>query len=55
MLTVLLKILSTIGIVLLWILGIVLALLLLLLLTPFRYRAVLQKHGDEIKAKAKVW
>lgn len=55
MLTVLLKILSTIGIVLLWILGIVLALLLLLLLTPFRYRAVLQKHGDEINAKGRVW
>ena len=55
MLTVLLKILSTIGIVLLWILGIVLVLILLLLLTPFRYRAVFRKHGDEIYAEGRVW
>ena len=55
MLSVFLHILSTIGIILLWIIGIILVLILLLLFTPFLYRVKLKKHGDEIRADAKVW
>ncbi|MGN0361396.1 MAG: DUF2953 domain-containing protein [Bilifractor sp.] len=55
MLAVLLKILSIIGIVLLWILGIVLCLVLLLLFTPFCYRAALKKHGQDFSLQGKIW
>ncbi|MGI6055435.1 MAG: DUF2953 domain-containing protein [Bilifractor sp.] len=55
MLAVFLHILSTIGIVLLWIVGIILILILLLLFTPFFYRVNLKKHGEEIRADARIW
>ncbi|MCC6094002.1 MAG: DUF2953 domain-containing protein, partial [Eubacterium sp.] len=55
MLAVLLKILSIIGIVLLWILGIILCIILLLLFTPFCYRAALKKHGQDFDLQGKMW
>ncbi len=54
-LAIVLKILSVIGIILLWILGIVLGLLLLVLFFPFSYCVRADGNGSLEKGQAKLW